>query len=189
MQYLLYCVVCFRVWITTREVFMVDVVDVALANHGVFMWWHTHDAKVASTWYKRANGIQSPSNSDIDNPYFTTILIKVLFWSLGFRAAIYLWSNHYDMFPNLGWGCFGLGHFLHIFVTRHHFFCWRHFFFILHHLLLIVRNTSSHIIICVFDEIIKKLILILHSTKNPFLAPKIRSSNLKEKQYPHEGIP
>jgi len=24
----------------------------------------------------------------------------------------------YDMFPILGWGCFGLGHFLHIFVTH-----------------------------------------------------------------------
>jgi hypothetical protein len=25
---------------------------------------------------------------------------------------------NYDMFPILGWGCFGLGHFLHIFVTH-----------------------------------------------------------------------
>jgi hypothetical protein len=32
MQYLLYCVVCFRVQGITKEVFVADVVDVALAN-------------------------------------------------------------------------------------------------------------------------------------------------------------
>jgi hypothetical protein len=36
-QYLLYCVVCIRVQGTTREVFVVDVVEVALANRGIFM--------------------------------------------------------------------------------------------------------------------------------------------------------
>jgi hypothetical protein len=36
MQYLLYCVVCFAVQGTTREVFVADVVDATLANHGVF---------------------------------------------------------------------------------------------------------------------------------------------------------
>jgi len=30
MQYLLYCVICFKVWSTTKEVFMVNVVDVAM---------------------------------------------------------------------------------------------------------------------------------------------------------------
>jgi hypothetical protein len=37
MQYLLYSVVYFKVQGTTKEVFVVDVVDTALANHGVFM--------------------------------------------------------------------------------------------------------------------------------------------------------
>jgi hypothetical protein len=36
MQYLLYCVVCFRVQSTTEEVFVANVVDIALANHRVF---------------------------------------------------------------------------------------------------------------------------------------------------------
>jgi hypothetical protein len=60
-QYLLYCVVCFRVQSTTKEVSMVDAIDVTLANHKVFTWWHAHDAKVALVQYKRANGIPSPS--------------------------------------------------------------------------------------------------------------------------------
>jgi hypothetical protein len=66
MQYLLYYVVCFKVWNTTNEVFMVDDVDVAMANCGVFTQWHAHDAKVTSTWYTRVNGIPSPSSGDID---------------------------------------------------------------------------------------------------------------------------
>jgi len=37
MQYLLYCVVCFKVQGTTKEMFMVNVVDTILANLGVFM--------------------------------------------------------------------------------------------------------------------------------------------------------
>jgi hypothetical protein len=68
------------------------------------------------------------------------------------------------MFPILGWGCFGFGHFLHIFVTHvtHVFIYLKHFIFILQHHVLIVKNTFSHILICMFDEIIKNLILILH---------------------------
>jgi hypothetical protein len=64
MQYLLYCVVCFRVQGTTKEVFVVDVMDATLANRMVFIRWHTHDAKVASMQYKRANEVPSPFNSD-----------------------------------------------------------------------------------------------------------------------------
>jgi hypothetical protein len=47
---------------------------------------------------------------------------------------------HYNMFPILGWGCFKLGHFLHIFVIHGPpmFFYLRHFTFILQHLGLIV---------------------------------------------------
>jgi len=65
------------------------------------------------------------------------------------------------MFPILGWGYFELGHFLHIFMTRHSYI--KHFPFILHHLVLIVINTFLDILICMFDEIIKKMIIILHS--------------------------
>jgi hypothetical protein len=70
MQFLLYCVVCFRVQGTNREVFVTNVVDAKLANCGVFMQWHTHDVKVASTWYMNANGIPSPFGSDINSPLF-----------------------------------------------------------------------------------------------------------------------
>jgi hypothetical protein len=52
------------------------------------------------------------------------------------------------------------------------FFNLKHFTFIIQHLVLIVRNTFSHILICMFDEIIKKLILILHSNKKTFFTPK-----------------
>jgi len=68
MQYLLYCVVCFGVWSITSEVFVVDVVEWTIVNCKVFTCQHAHDAKFASTQYKRANGIPSPFNSDIDNP-------------------------------------------------------------------------------------------------------------------------
>jgi hypothetical protein len=68
MQYFLYHVICFKVEGTTREVFMADVVDVALANCGVFTWQHAHDAKVALAWYNKANGIPSPSSSDTYSP-------------------------------------------------------------------------------------------------------------------------
>jgi len=68
MQYLLYYVVCFRVQGTTKEVFMVDVMDVALTNHGDFMRWHTHDAKVSSMRDKKANRIPSPFDSDTNSP-------------------------------------------------------------------------------------------------------------------------
>jgi hypothetical protein len=66
------------------------------------------------------------------------------------------------------------------------FFCLRHFTFILHHHVLIVINTFSQNLICMLDEIIKKMILVLHS--NQKLPRKIRNSNLEGKQYPHEGI-
>jgi hypothetical protein len=68
LQYLLYCVVYFRVKNTTKDVFIIDVVDVTLVNRGVFMWQCAHDAEVSSTQYKRANGIPPPFGNDIDNP-------------------------------------------------------------------------------------------------------------------------
>ncbi len=37
MQYLMYCVICFRVQGTAREVFVADVVDTTLVNHKVSM--------------------------------------------------------------------------------------------------------------------------------------------------------
>jgi len=49
MQYLLYCLVCFKVQGIIKEVFVVNVVGVTLAKHGVFMNRHTQDVKVAST--------------------------------------------------------------------------------------------------------------------------------------------
>jgi len=60
MQYLLYCVVCFKVWSTTKEVFVIDVMDATLTNRGVFRRWHVGDVEVASAWYVRANGIPPP---------------------------------------------------------------------------------------------------------------------------------
>jgi hypothetical protein len=54
------------VWNTHKEVFVANVVDVALANYGVFMWRHTHNVKVTSAWYRKANGILSPSNNDMN---------------------------------------------------------------------------------------------------------------------------
>jgi hypothetical protein len=68
MQYLLYCVICFKVRSNTREVFVTDVVDATFANCGVFTQQHTHDAEVASVQYKRANGIPSPSSNDTYSP-------------------------------------------------------------------------------------------------------------------------
>ncbi len=58
------------------------------------------------------------------------------------------------MFPILGWGCFGLGHFLHIFVTHvTHFLNLKHFTFILHHFVLIIIITFSHILICMLKKV------------------------------------
>jgi hypothetical protein len=68
MEYLFYCVVYLKVWGTTREVFVANVVDVALANHRVFTQLYAHDAEVASMGYKRFDGNPSPSNTDIDSP-------------------------------------------------------------------------------------------------------------------------
>jgi hypothetical protein len=45
MQYLVYCVVCFKVQSTIGEVFVANVVEVALANCGIFMHRHAKDAK------------------------------------------------------------------------------------------------------------------------------------------------
>jgi hypothetical protein len=65
----------------------------------------------------------------------------------------------------------------------------RHFTFILHHLVLIVRNTLSHILICMFDIFIKTMILVLHLNQTNFLYPqKLEIQTLKRKQYPHEGM-
>jgi hypothetical protein len=67
MQYLLYYVVCFKVWGTTRELFMNNVVDATLTNCRVFMWQYAHDVEVGSTCYKKANGIPSPVGIDINS--------------------------------------------------------------------------------------------------------------------------
>ncbi len=64
MQYLLHCVIYVQDRGTIREVFMVDVVDVALANCGVFTQWHTQDVEVTLVWYKNANGITSSFDND-----------------------------------------------------------------------------------------------------------------------------
>jgi hypothetical protein len=68
MQYLLYCVDYFKVRGTTREVSVANVVDTTLVNRMVFMRWYAHDADVALMWYRKANGIPSPSSTDIDSP-------------------------------------------------------------------------------------------------------------------------
>ncbi len=47
---------------------MANVVDATLANCGVFMQLHTPNVEAASIWYMKANGIPSPSCSDIDSP-------------------------------------------------------------------------------------------------------------------------
>jgi hypothetical protein len=39
---------------------VVDVMEVALADRGVFMCWHAKDAEVALTWYRKGNGIHPP---------------------------------------------------------------------------------------------------------------------------------
>jgi hypothetical protein len=85
------------------------------------------------------------------------------------------------MFPIQRWGCFGLGHFLHIFITHViHFQKFKHLTFILHHLVLMVKNTFSHIHICMLHEIIKKVDYNLAiKQKNHFLPLKITSLNLK----------
>jgi hypothetical protein len=77
------------------------------------------------------------------------------------------------MFPILIWGCFGLGHFLYIFVTHAPmFFYLKHFTFILHDLVLIIRNKFSHIFICMLDKFIKTMILILHPNQKIFPYPQ-----------------
>jgi len=89
MQY--YCIVLFVLGFDAPlNRFMINVVNITLANRKVFMQRHANDPKVASTWYKRANGIPSPFGNDIDSPWFIPLLIRVLFWSLGFNVTIYL---------------------------------------------------------------------------------------------------
>jgi hypothetical protein len=68
MQYLLYCVVCFKVRNTTRDLFMANVMDATLANHGAFTHRHAQDVEVILTQYKKTNGIPSPSSNDTCSP-------------------------------------------------------------------------------------------------------------------------
>jgi hypothetical protein len=68
MWYLLYCVICIRVRNTIKEVFMANVMEATLANHGVFTRRYTQDAKVTSAQYKKANGIPSHFNNDTNSP-------------------------------------------------------------------------------------------------------------------------
>jgi hypothetical protein len=67
MQYLLYYVVYFSVRGTTKEVFMIDIVDASLTNRMVLCDNTPMMRKVSSTRYKKANGIPSPSCNDTDN--------------------------------------------------------------------------------------------------------------------------
>jgi len=45
---------------------VVDVVHAIIANYGVFMQHHAHDAKVALARYVKANGCHPPFNNDIN---------------------------------------------------------------------------------------------------------------------------
>jgi hypothetical protein len=63
----------------------------------------------------------------------------------------------------------------------------RHFTFILQHLVLIIINTFSHILICMFDEITKKLIIILHKPKNLSLPQKNKKFKPRRKAIPLWG--
>jgi hypothetical protein len=52
-----------------------------------------------------------------------------------------------------------------------------------------VKNTFSHIFICMLDEIIKKNDFNLAlKQKNLYLPPKMKNSNAKGKQYPYDVI-
>ncbi len=75
---------------TTRKVLMANAMDATLANNGVFMQWHAHNAKVALVRYRRANGIPSPYGNDTHSPYFILILIKLFFGFQDLMLAIYL---------------------------------------------------------------------------------------------------
>jgi hypothetical protein len=100
------------------------------------------------------------------------------------------------MFPILGWGFLDLVIFCTLFITCvTHVFYLRHFIFILQHLVLIVRNTLSHILKCMLDEIIKRLILILHVNQKTFFYPKNKkvqtynkSNTLMRVFYKHHGL-
>jgi len=58
---------------------MIDVVKASLANQHFFMHEHAQHAQVVVTWYRKANGISSPSSIGINNPYIYPILIRGLF--------------------------------------------------------------------------------------------------------------
>jgi hypothetical protein len=68
MQYLLYCVSCFKFCSTTKKVFVANAQDTTSASREIFMQWYAHDVEVTSAGYRKANGIQSPFDNDIDNP-------------------------------------------------------------------------------------------------------------------------
>jgi hypothetical protein len=53
---------------TTKEMFVANVVDVALANRRVFMQRCAHDVEASLAQYRKANGIPAPFDNDISNP-------------------------------------------------------------------------------------------------------------------------
>jgi hypothetical protein len=67
------------------------------------------------------------------------------------------------------------------------FFYLRHFTFILQHLVLIVKNTFSHIFICMFDEIIKKWFYSCIQLKNLYLPQKNNKFKPIKKAIPSWG--
>jgi hypothetical protein len=64
------------------------------------------------------------------------------------------------------------------------FFYLRHFTFILQHLVLMVKNKFSHILICMLDEVIKKMIIVLVSNKKTFRYPQNEKFKPKRKAIP-----
>jgi hypothetical protein len=156
-------------------VLVVDVMDVTLANCGVFMLRHTHDVEVTLVQYRGPMGSHPPPAMVqlAHNLHKCCFNLQDLWYQFIFEATI---IYHYEMFPILQWGCFGLGHFFHIFVTYViHVFYLRHFF----SFYIIIINKFSHLLICMFFEIIKKLIFILHSNQKTFLYPQNKKFKLK----------
>jgi len=49
-------------------VFVANAQDTTSASSEIFMQWYAHDVEVTSAGYRKANGIQSPFDNDIDNP-------------------------------------------------------------------------------------------------------------------------
>jgi hypothetical protein len=58
----------FNTYCTTRDLFMANVMDATLANHGAFSHQHAQDVEVILTQYKKTNGIPSPSSNDTCSP-------------------------------------------------------------------------------------------------------------------------